>query len=159
MRPCIQAATPEMAPVAACLIYLTMGKMADHLFGAENPRRAQDVLARLFEAETNRFSFQFAEAAFLSGEVAGLVISYSGPTTRSLEIPTARRLIKSSGVLPFGRFMVRALPLMTSKSRKTTSTSSAISRSYPRIKVPGWGNNSWSRPRRQPRNKASTRCL
>jgi len=34
-----QPANPEMALVGAPLIYLTMGKMADHLFGGDNTQR------------------------------------------------------------------------------------------------------------------------
>ena len=111
MLPTLQPATPDMAPVASALLYLTMGKMADYLFGADNPQNAQELLERLFRAKSNRFSYQFTEVATLSGEVTGLVIAYSGRLLKSLELPMALHLIQASGVLGFIRFMKRAFPL------------------------------------------------
>jgi ribosomal protein S18 acetylase RimI-like enzyme len=112
MLPALQPATPDMATVASTLIYLTMGKMADYLFGSDNAQNAQDLLKRLFREKSNRFSHQFTEVATLSGEVTGLVIAYSGRFMKSLELPTALSLVKSSGVLGFIRFVKRAFPLL-----------------------------------------------
>jgi ribosomal protein S18 acetylase RimI-like enzyme len=111
MLPTLQPATPDIAPVASALIYLTMGKMADYLFGSDNAQNAQGLLKRLFREKSNRFSFQFTEVATLSGEVTGLVIAYSGRLMKSLEIPTALHVMQASGVSGFIRFVKRALPL------------------------------------------------
>ncbi|MCU0522898.1 MAG: GNAT family N-acetyltransferase [Anaerolineae bacterium] len=100
-----------MAPVAAALIALTMGRLADHLFGLDDARRARDLLSRLFRARNNRFSHQFAEVAAQSGEVMGLVIAYSGRRLKSLALPTASHLIRAGGAAAFLRFLARALPL------------------------------------------------
>jgi hypothetical protein len=88
-QPHLQPAAAEMAPVASDLIYLTMGKVADYVFGAGKPQQAKQLLARLFRARSNLFSHQFAEVALLSGNVAGLLISYSVRFSNSLELPTA----------------------------------------------------------------------
>ncbi len=95
MLPIFWPATPDMAPVAAPLIHLTMGKMADYLFGSGDAQTAQALLSRLFQASANRFSYQYAEVATTSDEVMGLVVAYSGRKMRSLEIPTALRLLRT----------------------------------------------------------------
>jgi ribosomal protein S18 acetylase RimI-like enzyme len=107
----LQPATPDMASVASALIYLTMGKMADYLFGSDNAQKAQGLLKRLFREKYNRFSYQFTEVVTLSGEVTGLVIAYSGRLMKSIELPMAFHLIQANGVLGFIRFVKRAIPL------------------------------------------------
>lgn len=111
MLPAIQAATPQLAPVASALIYSTMGKMADYLFGSDNEQNAQGLLMRLFRKKSNRFSYQFTEVVTLSGDVSGLVLAYSGRLMKSLELPTALHLIQAGGGLGFFRFVRRAFPL------------------------------------------------
>jgi len=101
-----------MAPVAAALIYLTMGEMADYLFGAGDPQQAQTLLGRLFQAGANRFSYQYTEVAGMSGEVAGLVISYSGRLMRALEMPMAFQMLRLTGIPGLVRFVRRASPLV-----------------------------------------------
>jgi ribosomal protein S18 acetylase RimI-like enzyme len=115
MLPTLQPATPDMDTVASTLIYLTMGRMADYLFGSDNAQNAQELLKRLFREKSNRFSHQFTEVATLSGEVTGLVIAYSGRSMKSLELPMALSLVKASGVLGFIRFVKRAFPLFEVK--------------------------------------------
>jgi ribosomal protein S18 acetylase RimI-like enzyme len=111
MLPILKPATPDMAPVASTLIYLTMGKMADYLFGSDNAQNGQGLLKRLFREKSNRFSYQFTQVATLSEELTGLVIAYSGRLMKSLELPMALHLIRASGVLGFIRFVKRAFPL------------------------------------------------
>lgn len=111
MLPISQPATPDMAAVASTLIYLTMGKMADYLFGLDNAQNAQGLLKRLFRKKSNRFSYQFTRVATLSGKITGLVIAYSGQLMKSLELPMALSLIQASGALGFIRFVKRAFPL------------------------------------------------
>lgn len=115
MVPVIQAATPQLAPVASALIYSTMRKMADYLFGSGDPQVAQGLLMRLFREKSNRFSYQFAEVATLEGEVSGLVLAYSGRLMKSLEWPTALHLLRAGGGLGFFRFVRRAFPLFGAK--------------------------------------------
>lgn len=111
MYPTLQPATPDMALVASALIYLTMGKMADYLFGSDNAQNAQGILTHLFHEKSNRFSFQYTQVATLSGDVTGMTIAYSGRLMKSLELPTALSLIRARGVLGFVRFVKRAFPL------------------------------------------------
>jgi ribosomal protein S18 acetylase RimI-like enzyme len=107
-----QPATPEMAPVASALIYLTMGSMADYLFGSDTPQNARGLLKRLFSEKSNRFSYQYTSVTTLSGKVTGLVIGYSGRLMKSLELPMALSLLRAHGVSGFIHFVKRALPLI-----------------------------------------------
>jgi ribosomal protein S18 acetylase RimI-like enzyme len=105
----LQPATPDMAPLASDLIYMTMRQTADYLFGSDN---AQQTLSRLFEMKSNRFSYQFSEVISSSGEIAGLVVSYPGQLLRKLELPTALRVVQAIGISGFFRFVRQALPLI-----------------------------------------------
>lgn len=110
-KPRIAPAVPDMAAVASRLIHLTMGRTADYLFGAGDPMRAQDLLSHLFQLESNRFSFRFAEVAYCSEELSGLLISYPGPVMRTLDVPMAVQLMTRTGIQRFIEFLGRAWPL------------------------------------------------
>jgi ribosomal protein S18 acetylase RimI-like enzyme len=111
MCPALQPATSEMAPQASALIYLTMGKMADYLFGSDNANNAQVVLTRLFREKTNRFSYQHTLVATLSGTITGMAITYPGSLMKSLQVPTAFSLFRARGIFGFIQFINRASPL------------------------------------------------
>ncbi|HTX91114.1 MAG TPA: GNAT family N-acetyltransferase [Anaerolineales bacterium] len=119
MPPTFQSATPGMAPEASALIYLTMGRMADYLFGADDPQRALVCLERLFREKSNRFSHRYSDAVIDSGEIAGLAVTYSGRTMRSLELPMALRLADVLGLPGFFRFLRRASPLVTAREAES----------------------------------------
>jgi len=48
-------ATPDIATVAARLLHLTMGPLAEYWMGVENPRIAQGILSQLFRNKNNLF--------------------------------------------------------------------------------------------------------
>ncbi len=108
----VRPATSADVEAATCLIYLTMGRLADFLFGSDKPSRAQSVLAELFVREANRFSYQFVHVAEMSGRVVGLLLAYSGREIESLRFPMARQLFVVCGLPGMLRFLRRALPLM-----------------------------------------------
>jgi ribosomal protein S18 acetylase RimI-like enzyme len=112
MEPDLHRATLEMAHMAAPLLHLTMGAVADYLFGAGNTARADQVLVHLFRARNNYFSHQFAVAAMESGEVTGLLISYSVRFSSRLALPTAFHLLRATGIPGFVGFLARARPLV-----------------------------------------------
>lgn len=101
-----------MAPAASTLIHLTMGAVADFLFGAGSPEKAREVLERLFRARNNYFSHQFAVVAEVEEEVAGLLIGYSVRFSNHLDLPTAYHLLRATGPLGFIGFLARARPLL-----------------------------------------------
>lgn len=107
----IRPATPEMAPIAAELIYLTMGVVADYLFGADDAERARAVMGRMFRLRRNLFSFEFADVVMLGEKPAGLVVTFPVKTMQSLELPTAYQLARTSGLAALLRMLIRSRPL------------------------------------------------
>jgi len=111
----IQPSSPTIAPLAAELLYLTMGHTADYLFGGDDPLAARRTLERLFRVPSTYFSYQYTDTILLSGKVAGLVLAYPGKTLSALELPTAWRLLQSVGFAAFTRFLWRVLPFANIK--------------------------------------------
>lgn len=108
----IRPASPDDAEPAAELIYLPMGRLADYLFGFDDPDRARAVLERLFRLEKNRFSHQFSDAAVHRDEVAGLLLAYPARVLPRLKLPMARQLVSILGSISFVRFILRTVKLM-----------------------------------------------
>jgi ribosomal protein S18 acetylase RimI-like enzyme len=113
--PVILAAIPEMAPVAGRLIYMTMGIVADYLFGAGDEARAEAVLGRMFPVRQNLFSYEFADMAMLGAQPTGIVLTFPVRTMRSLELPTAYLLWRTSGLSTLVGMIVRSWSLAGAK--------------------------------------------
>jgi ribosomal protein S18 acetylase RimI-like enzyme len=113
--PAVLPATAEMAPAAGQLIYLTMGVVADYLFGADDADRARVVLRRLFSSKSNFFSFQLADVVTQSDRPVALVISSPWRTMESLEIPTAIQLTRVGGISALARMLIRSRPFVNVK--------------------------------------------
>jgi ribosomal protein S18 acetylase RimI-like enzyme len=109
--PNLQPATPDQAPPASRLIYLTMKTTADHLFGMDSPQQGLQALESLFRMKSNRFSYQFTQIVMIENLLAGLVVAYPGKLMKSLELPMAWHLFKIRGLKGFLQFFARALPL------------------------------------------------
>jgi ribosomal protein S18 acetylase RimI-like enzyme len=109
----LRPATPEIAPVASRLLYLTMGPLADYWMGVDDSQIAHAILARLFRARANLFSYEFAEYAQVSGEPAGLVLSYASRTMKALEVRTLLQFIAVTGPITSVRMVVRSFPLQS----------------------------------------------
>ena len=108
MMSVLQPAAPEMAEEAATLIYLTMRKTADYLFGGD---QAQVILKRLFQFKSNRFSYQFTQVTTDAEKPVGLVIAYPAQRMRALELPMAFQLMQICGMADFFRFLQKTVPL------------------------------------------------
>lgn len=110
----VRPATVADSQAAASLIYLTMGPLADHLFGAGDHARAIGVISALFAQDHNRFSYRFADVAVAADSPAavGLVISYPGRMLGPLATTMAKQLFAMYGVTGFVSFVTRALPLV-----------------------------------------------
>jgi ribosomal protein S18 acetylase RimI-like enzyme len=109
----LRPATPADAPAAAELIYLPMGRLADYVFGFDDPARARATLAQLFAREQNRFSHQFADVAEAQGRVAGLLLAYPMSLLNHLQAPMTRQLLALYGVGGLARIVLRAWPFLT----------------------------------------------
>jgi ribosomal protein S18 acetylase RimI-like enzyme len=101
-----------MASGAARLIYLTMGAVADYLFGADHAERATTVLGGLFRAKSNLFSYQLADVVTVAETPVALVMASSWHVLQSLEIPTAYQLARAGGISGLIRMLIRSRPLM-----------------------------------------------
>ena len=117
----IRPATPDDAGSAAELIYLPMGKLADYLFGFDDPVLAKENLAALFAQEDNRFSHQFSDVLEVDGVVAGLLLAYPACVLKQAELPTARHLRTLFGWSGMLRFLRRTLPLMGHKETEANA--------------------------------------
>jgi len=111
----IRSSNYRDASLGAYLLYLTMGRLADFLFGFNDPVKARDVLARLFAYDNNRFSYQFADVAVINKQVVALLLAYPSKLMKRLEIPTARQLFNVYGCSGMLRFLRNALPLIRVK--------------------------------------------
>ena len=73
----IRPAKRDDAELAACLMYLSMGELADYLFGGVH-LSVNEILAGLFLMDNNRFSLSTADIAEWDGEPAGMLVSFPG---------------------------------------------------------------------------------
>jgi len=109
----LRPATPEMAPVAAKLLYLTLGPLADYWMGVDAEQAAVPILQRMFGANKNLFSYQFATFADVDGEAAGLELSYPARLMKALEVRTLLRYLVTAGPANALRMIWRSYPLQS----------------------------------------------
>jgi len=106
-------ASPEMAPVAARLLYFTLGPLADYWMGVDDERRARAILLRMFRTGKNLFSYQHATFAEVDGEAAGLELSYPARMMKALEVRTLLRFLVTAGPTTALRMIWRSYPLQS----------------------------------------------
>jgi ribosomal protein S18 acetylase RimI-like enzyme len=113
-RPAVlRQATPEVAPIAARLLYLTLGPLADYWMGVEAEDVAVRVLRRMFGAGRNLFSYQYATFAEVDGAGAGLELSYPARMMKVLEARTLLRYLVTAGPSNALRMIWRSYPLQS----------------------------------------------
>ncbi len=111
----IRPAAPNDAQASTELIYMTMGSMADYLLGHDDATEAKGVISRLFQRDKNRYSYQYTDLALIDGQIAGLLLTYSGKVMKSLEFPMAGSVFAVNELPETLRFFYRSLPLMNIK--------------------------------------------
>ena len=109
----LRTATPEMAEVAAKLLYLSMRPLTEYWMGVDQAQVAHQVLSRLFQRRRNLFSHEFAEYAQVDGAVAGLVLSYPATTMTALEPRTVLQYVGAAGLANTARMVWRSFPLQS----------------------------------------------
>jgi ribosomal protein S18 acetylase RimI-like enzyme len=92
-----------------------MGKLADYLFGGDDPIQARKVLRELYIRDKNRFSHEFCDVATVDGQVAGLLLAYPNSILPSLALPMGKELREIIGVKGVMRLTRRSWPLMREK--------------------------------------------
>jgi ribosomal protein S18 acetylase RimI-like enzyme len=111
----IRPALPADAPAAADLIYLPKGRLADYLYGSDDPARARHVMAELFQLKKNRFSHEFCDVLEFCGQVVGLLLGYPSDILPSFDLPMAAQLREVLGWPGMFRLLKRCLPLIRKK--------------------------------------------
>lgn len=109
----LHAATPEIAEVAAKLLYLSMRPLTEYWMGVDEAQVAHRVLSRLFQRRANLFSHEFAEYAQVDGDAAGLLLSYPARTMTTLEPRTVLQYFGAAGVANTARMVWRSFPLQS----------------------------------------------
>ena len=96
--------------LAARLIYLSMGELADYLFGGVQIS-VEGILAGLFLREDDRFSWRRSEIAEWQGVSAGLLVSFAGREFLYREMTIGLGLLQLCGWLDVMRLSLRALSI------------------------------------------------
>jgi ribosomal protein S18 acetylase RimI-like enzyme len=108
MVPTIRPASADDAPLAARLMYLSMGELADYLFGKAH-LSVDEILTGLFLLEGNRFSQGIADVAEWDGQPAGMLVSFPGWEFTHRELAIGLGLLKLCGPWDVLRLSVPAL--------------------------------------------------
>ena len=106
----IRPATVDDAPLAARLMYLSMGELADYLFGRAH-LSVDEILAGLFLLEGNRFSRSIADVAEWDGQPVGMLVSFPGREFHRRELSIGVGLLKLCGPWDVLRLSVPALSI------------------------------------------------
>lgn len=106
----IRSATREHAQLASRLIYLSMGELADYLFGGAH-RPVDEILAGLFLKQGNRFSRSIADIAEWEGQPAGMLVSFPGWEFFRRELAIGLGLLELCGLRDVLRLSLPALSI------------------------------------------------
>ena len=106
----IRPADQTDAELAASLIYLSMGELADYLFGGGHLSIAE-ILAGLFLRADNRFSWRNTEIAEWEGAPAGMLASFAGRDLMRYELAIGLGLLRLCGLREVLRLAPRALSI------------------------------------------------
>jgi ribosomal protein S18 acetylase RimI-like enzyme len=113
--PIIRSAVPADAVAAADLIYLPKGRLADYLYGSDDPVRAREVIAQLFALKENRFSHEFCEVFEFRGQIVALLLGYPSDVLSSFNLPMGVQLKQILSWPEMFRLLKRSLPLIGTK--------------------------------------------
>jgi ribosomal protein S18 acetylase RimI-like enzyme len=106
----IRPADPDDVRFASRLVYLSMGELADYLFGGVH-LSVDEILARLFLLEGDRFSWKISDIAEWDGEPSGMLVSFPGREFTRREMAIGLGLLKLCGFFDVLRLSMRALSI------------------------------------------------
>ena len=109
-QPAIRPADPGDAQLASRLITLSMGELADYLFGGTH-LSVDEILTGLFLLEGNRFSRTIVVFAEWDGQPAGMLVSFPGWEFARRELAIGLGLLKLCGLWDVLRLSVPALSI------------------------------------------------
>ncbi len=106
----IRPALPDDAPIAAQLLYQTMGCLADYIFGSEPQRTVMETITTLYcSPGRNRLSYRYAWILELENMPAGILVSYPGGDVHGLDLETGLSLVGWFSLPALARLVWRAL--------------------------------------------------
>jgi ribosomal protein S18 acetylase RimI-like enzyme len=108
MSSTIRPANPDDAHLVSQLTHLSMGELADYLFGIVR-LSVDELLAGLFSLKGNRFSWDITDVAKWNDEPAGMLVSFPGWEITRRNLTTGIGLFKLCGLLNLLRLTVRAM--------------------------------------------------
>lgn len=106
----IRPATPDDAKLAACLMYLSMGELADYLYGGVC-LSVDEILAGLSSMKNNRYSWSIADVAEWDKQPAGMLTSFPGWEFAKRELAIGAGLLKLCNFFEVLRLSLRALSI------------------------------------------------
>jgi ribosomal protein S18 acetylase RimI-like enzyme len=106
----IRPAEPGDAPLAAELILSTLNAFGDRLFGFGDHARAVEVLAQFFRLPGNRFSYQYAAAAAIHGNLAGIMLAFTAGQMRRSMAVTALQMARAFRWSEIPAFLANVIP-------------------------------------------------
>ncbi len=109
----IRAAQRTDTNLAVAILQSSMGGMADYLFAGWPQLSPQQALARLFQSDRHRFSWQFAWVIEAADQPAGLLLSYPGRDLNRLQLALFQQLPALLGWSHTLSFLQRTLALLT----------------------------------------------
>lgn len=107
-----QPAQPAHARQVSRLIFDTFPKMATYLIGLGDARRAKMILSEIFGTEGHRFSYEFTELVFQSGNLVGMFIAYPGQRLTKLSWRLVKVLFKHYKFTEKLTLILRSLPVI-----------------------------------------------
>jgi ribosomal protein S18 acetylase RimI-like enzyme len=106
----IRPAQAGDSPLAAQVFYMSMGGLADYLFG-RGGQSAQTLLAGLFKRNAGRFGYQHSVVAESGGRALGMLVSCSGALLGRLNLETFSHFFPVLGFKRAVNFIARGIKL------------------------------------------------
>ena len=154
----IRSAIADDADTSTQLIYMTMGSLADYLFGGDDERAAKKVISRLFRRQKNRYSHQYTNLAIIDGDVAGLLLSYPGKVLKSLNFPMVESMFAVTELPQLLRFFYRSLPLISIKEAASDEYFINNMATFPKFQGLGVGKSLMSLAQEKAQESGLNKC-
>jgi ribosomal protein S18 acetylase RimI-like enzyme len=106
----IRPAQANDSALAAKIMYLSMGGLADHLFD-QDAKTIEAFIAKLFKRNAGRFGHKIAVVAEMDGQPVGMLISCAGANLNQLNLTTLFHFFSVTGIKQALKFIWRGIRL------------------------------------------------
>lgn len=114
-----QPAVPDDQIQAAELVFMTFDEMADPALGFGDHARTMNVLAKYFSLRGNRFSYDACQVVKSGGQIAALLIAFTGQTLMKRSVTTVLQTGKVFGWREAPRMIHRGWGMFMSRDANT----------------------------------------